>query len=293
MAALRVVLVAEEAAGLQALKLLAAGGHEVVAVLSKSAAAREAERLGVPVADPALVTDASLAARVADADLLINVHSLHIASPEVVAAPRIGSFNLHPGPLPERAGLNAPSWAILEGETRHAVTLHWMESEVDAGALAYVAEFPIEPDDTGLRVSVNCVRNGLPLIERLLADAPDVPREEQDLSRRRWHGPEAPYDGRVPWAEPASRIAALTRAADYSPFPSPWGHPVATLAGRELELVRGSSSGEPADEPPGSIATGCRVAAGDDWLVVEALREGGERADPAQVLPAGARFDPW
>jgi methionyl-tRNA formyltransferase len=291
MAALRVLLVAEEAAGLQALKLLADTEHEVMAVLSRSGAAGEAERLGVPVADPARVTDAAFAARAAEADLLLNIHSLHIAAAEVAAAPRIGGFNLHPGPLPEYAGLNAPSWAILAEETRHAVTLHWMEPEVDAGPIAYAAEFDIEPDDTGLGLSAKCVRQGLPLVGRLLADAPDVPRQEQDLSRRRWHGPGAPYGGRVPWAQPAHRIAALTRAADYSPFPSPWGHPVATIGDRELELVRASSTGEPTGEPPGSIGTGSRVAAGDEWLVVERLRERGKRADVAQVLIPGARFD--
>ena len=67
-------------------------------------------------------------------DLLLNVHSLYlIARRTVVAAPRIGSFNLHPGPLPEYAGLNTPSWAIYNGEREHGVTVHWMEPGVDTG----------------------------------------------------------------------------------------------------------------------------------------------------------------
>ena len=51
-------------------------------------------------------------------DLLLNVHSLYVIHADLVAAPRTGSFNLHPGPLPEYAGLNAPSWAIYHGESR-------------------------------------------------------------------------------------------------------------------------------------------------------------------------------
>src|SRR5919109_2815282 len=138
---LSVVLVAEEAAGLRALRLLDASEHEVVAVLSSSGTG-----FGRPVRDPLAVTDPAFAGELRDVDLLLNVHSLHIAAPAVVAAPRTGSFNLHPGPLPEYAGLNAPSWAIYNGETRHAVTLHWMEPEVDAGPIAYAAELAIEPD---------------------------------------------------------------------------------------------------------------------------------------------------
>jgi methionyl-tRNA formyltransferase len=106
-------------------------------------------------------------------DLLLNVHSLHVATPEVVQGPRVGSFNLHPGPLPDYAGLNAPSWAIYDGRISHAVTLHWMTPEVDAGPIAYSAELPIEPGDTGASLTANCVRHGLPLVGRL-PDLPDV-----------------------------------------------------------------------------------------------------------------------
>ena len=59
---------------------------------------------------------------------------------DVLEAPRIGSFNLHPGPLPEYAGLNAPSWAIYHGEQEHRVTLHWLDAGIDTGPIAYGAE---------------------------------------------------------------------------------------------------------------------------------------------------------
>jgi UDP-4-amino-4-deoxy-L-arabinose formyltransferase/UDP-glucuronic acid dehydrogenase (UDP-4-keto-hexauronic acid decarboxylating) len=296
----RVALVAEEAAGLAALKLLLAAGLPPVMVLSDSPAGRgatvsdEARRLGLSLRDPALVgaPDFGEELREAGLDLLLNVHSLHVAAAETVAAPRLGAFNLHPGPLPEYAGLNAPSWAIYNGETRHAVTLHWMEPEVDAGAVAYAAEVPIEPDDTGLSLSAKCVRAGLPLIERLLADAGrgTVPRAEQDASRRRWYGAGPPHDGRLPWTLSARQIADLVRAADFSPLRSPWGHPGATLDGRELEIVRVTATGEVAYVPPGSIGPDCRVAAADEWLRVERLRVDGRSQDPAEVLEPGARF---
>ena len=245
---LSVLLVAEEAAGLQALKLLDASAHEVVAVLSSSG-----EGFGRAVRDPRAVTDPAFAEELRNVDLLLNVHSLHVAAPEVVEAPRIGSFNLHPGPLPEYAGLNAPSWAIYDGRRQHAVTLHWMAAEVDAGPVAYWAELPIEPDDTGVSLSAKCVRAGLPLVERLLDDARSggIPRHEQDLARRGWHGAEAPHGGRLPWTLPAARAVDLVRAADYSPFESPWGHPTASLAGRPLEFVRLSRTGVTVvDGPP-------------------------------------------
>ena len=68
----------------------------------------------------------------------MNVHSLFLIHPWS-SAPTIGSFNLHPGPLPEYAGLNVPSWAIYEGEKRsHGVTVHWMDEGVDTGPIAWI-----------------------------------------------------------------------------------------------------------------------------------------------------------
>ena len=96
-------------------------------------------------------------------DLLLNVHSLYVIHADLVAAPRTGSFNLHPGPLPEYAGLNAPSWAIYHGESRHTVTVHWMEPGIDTGAIAYETSFEIAEDDTGLSLSARCVREDCPV----------------------------------------------------------------------------------------------------------------------------------
>lgn len=63
---------------------------------------------------------------------------------------RMGSFNLHPGPLPRYAGLNVRSWAIYQDEQTHGVTLHWMEARVDTGPIAFETMFDLSADDSGL-----------------------------------------------------------------------------------------------------------------------------------------------
>jgi methionyl-tRNA formyltransferase len=160
------LLVAEESAGIQVLRALAASPHRVVAAMTApptrgggATVGGVAETLGVPVLPSERVRDAETAdwIRAEGVDLLLNVHSLYLIVGEVVAAPRIGSFNLHPGPLPEYAGLNTPSWAIYNGEPRHGVTVHWMEPEVDTGPIAYSATFDLSESDTGLSVSARCV----------------------------------------------------------------------------------------------------------------------------------------
>src|SRR5262245_55559847 len=128
-AALKVVLIGEESAGAQTPKLLAQSGHRVVGVLSappQRARARAtvwqlAEQMGYRTWPAELVKDQTCAEvlRAEQVELLLNVHSLYLIAPEVLQAPRYGSFNLHPGPLPRYAGLNAVSWAIYRGETSH------------------------------------------------------------------------------------------------------------------------------------------------------------------------------
>nr|MBA2476342.1 hypothetical protein [Actinomycetota bacterium] len=259
---MNVVLVAEESAGIGALRRLSESPHRIVAVLARSeveGAARGASvaglarRLGLPVWPAERVREAALAAtlRAEGVDLLLNVHSLFIIAPEVLEAPTLGSFNLHPGPLPRYAGLNAPSWAIFEGEREHAVSLHWLAAGIDTGPIAYTASFELTESDTGLSASAKCVRHGLPLVSRLLEDAERgaVPRREQDPAGRRYFDARPPYGGTLPWTLTARRAVDLVRAADYRPFRSPWGHPSTLLGAEELRVVQAARTGEPAAQP--------------------------------------------
>ncbi len=141
MRALTVLLAAEEAAGARVLDLVAKSPHRLTGVCTSSPAVEAlSAEAGVPVHDAARVTEAGFAEQ-AGVDLLLNVHSLHIVHPAVLAAPRLGAFNLHPGPLPEYAGLSVPSWAIYNGERSHGVTVHRMEADVDAGDVAFAERF--------------------------------------------------------------------------------------------------------------------------------------------------------
>jgi methionyl-tRNA formyltransferase len=294
---LSVALVAEEGAGAGALRLLAARKQPISVVLTKTpAVASLAAELGLRQLEPALVGDPAFAGWLAEqrVDLLLNVHSVLNPAAEVLAAPRVGSFNMHPGPLPRYAGFNAPSWAIAEGEERHAVTVHWMTPEMDAGPIAYERWFEIAATDTGLRVAIHGVREGIPLLARLLDDAErgTIPKREQEREGGCFHWYEVPHEGRLPWWAGARRVVDLVRAADYSPYPSPWGAFVTDVAGEEVEIVRVSRPREVAGAPPGTVGAprgaAVPVSAGDEWVLVEHARRGGEDLPPPLLLPEGA-----
>lgn len=305
---LSILLVAGESAGVRALRAIHASGHRLVAVL--------AARRGGP-AVTALVADtaAQLGYRVwparrvrepgfADAvrrervDLLLSVRSLHLVHPAVLGAPTLGAYNLHTGPLPRYAGRNVVSWAIYRGETAHGVTLRRMTADVDAGPIAYEATFPVDETASAASVTADCIRHGIPLITRLLADAAHgpghIPAIDQDLSQRELFGPEPPNDGRLVWSSPARRVVDFVRACDFHPFPSPWGPPRATLVGRPIHIARARRTGRPTDAPPGligpAIGPAVSVACGDEWISVDTVVLDGTRRDPAPALHPGHRM---
>jgi methionyl-tRNA formyltransferase len=301
---LRVVVIAEEAAGVQVLRGLAAlpTPPEIVAALTRSSGEgaerpvvhESAQKLGLDIWPSSSVTSPDLATRLrnAEVDLLMNVHSLFLIHPSVLAAPTIGSFNLHPGPLPEYAGLNVPSWAIYEGERSHGVTLHWLDEGIDTGPIAWQERFAVESTDTGLALSGKCVRVGVPLLLRLATvaatDARLIPREQQDLSRRKYFSAGPPAEGRFDWAQPADSILRFVRAADYAPFDSPWGHPRAQLAGVNVGIAKAAATGVAATQPPGTIVelddAGAAVATADELIVVQRLWLDGRYVKPKELL---------
>lgn len=305
---LRIVLIAEEAAGMRVLRMLAELPLDIVAVvtggvdaqLDRAPVREVASRLRHRVWPVRLVKQHDFAEilRAEKVDILLNVHALFVLPRDVVAAPQIGSFNLHPGPLPQYAGLNAPSWAIYHGERTHAVTVHWMDAGIDTGPIAYQARFEMDVEETGLSLSSKCVRAGIPLIRELLEavgmDPAAVPRLPQTNSPRRYYGRAVPHDGWLLWTEPAERIMNFVRACDYLPFTSPWGRPRSVLAGAEIEVLKTARTGTACDAAPGTvgriIGREVLVAAGDEWVLVRRVRAGGTERAAAEVLKAGDRL---
>lgn len=305
---LKVVLAAEESAGMQLLRGLAAEPHQIVGVLARKPANGDtganvwqvASKLGLTTWDAKSVRDPAFAATLAglEPDVLLNVHSLYVIRPEILATARYGGFNLHPGPLPRYAGLNAPSWAIYRSEQRHGVTLHKMDAGIDTGPIAFQTMFDIEPADTALTLSAKCVKAGLPLIYRLieiLADDPNaLTLEPMAPGSIEYFGREVPQEGLLSWQAAAADILNFIRACDYYPFPSPWGHPVATFGEKTVGMVKAEASGRPASAPPGTISAregaNVEIACADETILVSHVQIDDRYVPAGEVLQPGQRL---
>jgi methionyl-tRNA formyltransferase len=305
---LNVVLAGEEGAGAAMLKALAESGHRVVAVLTTEPQPGRvgavpwnlARRFGYRTLPARCVRDAGFGEelRREAVDLLLNVHSLYVVNAEVLESVRIGCFNVHPGPLPRYAGLNAPCWAIYRGEPEHGVTVHWMEAGIDTGLIAYQALFPITSDDTGFSLSARCASQGLALMRKVVevaaADPAALPRTEQDPARREYFGRGIPDEGVIDWSRAARQVYDAVRAAYFHPFPSPWGVFKTSLEAAPIGVAKLALTEEESGDLPGTVRRRddgtVLVACGDRYVRVLQLLVQGKYVDPAGALPGGARL---
>lgn len=299
---MRIVLVAEEAAGLHTLRTLLMPGLELMVFTSPSEGTAASPIWKIAEESGHLCHPANLLGQAETEeelqswapDILLNVHSLQILHEAVLAIPRLGSFNLHPGKLPEYAGLNTVSWAILRGEHSHAVTLHRMTGRIDAGEIVFQESFPIEENETAFLLYGKCVRRGVPLIQKLIElirNGQDIPVQSQDLSRRAYFGRKAPNGGLIDWKSGSSAILRLLRACDYGPFTSPWGKAWTTRGDERVELLSatqgdpcpGIEPGRVSNTADGTIA----IATSDFWLLPARIGISGKTALAKEKLAAG------
>jgi len=206
-------------------------------------------------------------------DWLFSVNSTLILSREVLDTARRGALNMHPGRLPDYAGLHTHQWAIRNDEKRFAATLHWMEAGVDTGPVAYVQEIEISPRDTGLSLFMKCLNAGTAVTVRAIneiARGQVPPRMPQDLSRRRLYRHRDALDGKIDWNAGSRSVHDFVRAANYGPFKSPTYVPETTIRGRVFFVQRTEVTDESGGAAGGIIQIlpdGILVSCGDGCCV--------------------------
>jgi len=158
-------------------------------------------------------------------DFLISVTNLKMLPAELLTRPARLAINFHDGPLPRYAGLNAPVWALINGETNHGVAWHVMTPEVDAGDILVSRVVPIAVDDTAFTLNARCYESALTAFEELLERIGQghLQFTAQDTTLRTYFGrhlrPAA--WAVIDWQRPARELDRLVRALDFGPYPNP------------------------------------------------------------------------
>ncbi len=263
-------------------------GHRIAAVVTREARVAEwAAGRGLPVLAPG----AGLPDRTANltVDWVLSIANLSLVPDAVLARATQGGVNFHDGPLPGYAGLNAPVWALLAGESRHAITWHLMTAGIDEGEALATRDIDIAPDDTAFTLNARCFDaavDSFPQVITALA-AGGHPRHPQGAGPRHvYRRADRPAAAaRLDFTQPAEVVARMVRALDHSGYRNPLSLPKIDAAGRVLAVTMAEV------EPGQAAAPGTVLEATQAGLVVAcasgAVRLAGLRAvDGTAICPS-------
>lgn len=258
------LLIGNETLTRQCGDVLLAHGHRIAAVVTRSADVRKwAEGCGLRVEGHG--PDLADRLQGVAVDWLLSVANLTVIPAGVLALASKGAVNFHDGPLPRYAGLNAPVWAIWNGEAQHGISWHLIAGGIDEGDVLEQRLFDIAANDTALTLNTRCFEAAMDSFPWLLAqlESGNLRRQPQDLTQRslylRSDRPAAM--GRLDFTLPAEVLARQVRALDHGRYWNPLTTAKIATASRVLNV--GS-----AEVVAGSGAAGQVLRADDEGLVV-------------------------
>lgn len=79
------------------------------------------------------------------------------------------ALNYHDSLLPQYAGVNSTTWAIINDEKQHGVSLHVISDGIDEGDIVGQVPIVIEPNETALSLNLKCSEALLVLFKKTLS----------------------------------------------------------------------------------------------------------------------------
>jgi natural product biosynthesis luciferase-like monooxygenase protein len=259
-------IIGESTLPLQCAEILLERGHTICGMISADPQiARWTEERGIARFAPS--DDLTAVLSRSPFDYLFSINNQSILDPLLLSLARQGAVNFHNGPLPRYAGLNAPAWALLNGETDFGVTWHVMVEGPDTGDILIQRPVAIAPDDTMLTLNIECYEAGIAAFRELVAKlaAGTVRPRKQDLTQRTYFGRNRrpPAGCILRWDRPADELSSLVRALHFGPYANPLGTPKALIGGMPIavgELEVGPASGAAPGTITGIAPESLRVA---------------------------------
>lgn len=293
--ALSCVLVGDESLLAQCAEVLREHGHTIAAIVTETAAISSyAAKHGIPVVGWSDSLTAELGGLAFD--WLFSAANLRIIPDAVWQQAKRGAVNFHDGPLPRYAGLNAPAWAIIEGQTRHGVAWHSIATEIDTGQIYASQQFDIATDETALTLNSKCFEAGIATFTSMLQqiEAGTLRGEDQDFTQRSYYErTRRPANAAtLRFDQPAEALSRLVRGLNFGAgYANPLVTPKLRAASGLYEVMGLTILPDTSSSRPGTVLAvsieGVLVATADHPVLVTGRRVGDGAALAANVA-AGA-----
>jgi len=242
----RIAVAATAPFGADVLERLA-GRHDVALLLTRpdrprgrgrkvapTAAKEVAERLGIPVAQPARL----------DRDVELPAETVVVAAYGLLVPDELLEralwLNVHPSLLPRWRGAAPVERALMAGDARTGVTIHRTTPELDAGPIAAQEAFDVDPAEDAGSVYERSAELAARLLDGVLAGPQFTPQSAEGVTYAEKIGP---ADRELELSRPASELVDRVRAL------SPHIGARAVLDGRPLIVWRARTGGDGSFEP--------------------------------------------
>jgi methionyl-tRNA formyltransferase len=286
------------------LRALAAAGHSILAVVTRTdkpagrgkvltppAVKLAAGELGLPVLQPKRVRDPEFVStlRSYGPEAIVVAAYGQILPKEILALPPNGCINIHASLLPAYRGAAPINWAILRAERETGITIMQMDEGMDTGAVFLQERIPIDPADTAGSLAEKLSVLGAKMIVTALPliGSGKLPPVQQDHARATPAPPLKKEDGRIDWARTAGEIHDRVRGL------APWPGAYTFLDGRLIKLI-GTEVREGRGEPAlirRSEDGALEVGTGNGLLRVLSLQPEGKKPMTAAEFLRGHRLE--
>ena len=277
-------------------------GHEIVLIGTCKAAPeytvneedfkKKADELRVPFFNDSRINSQPIAdlLRSVKADIAVSVNWLTLISQAVLDIFPYGILNAHCGYLPRYKGNACPNWAIIKGEKQFAISIHFMQEELDSGDIV-IKEYHAIDAETTITDIYEIIEYAVP---RLFCKAIDniqngdrgLPQsKDPELTLRCY--PRLPQDSIIDWKWTCERILKVIRATRF-PFSGAY-----TFYGDiKLHIMDGKKK---AYDSPCHVCEGqvirvdrhsgsVEIAAGDGAVVIDSVYIEGEKIAASKIL---------
>jgi methionyl-tRNA formyltransferase len=259
--------------------------------LTPSSVKARALELGLAIAQPTSLRDASPVTSRPRPDLLVVIAYGLLLPAELLAWPRRGCINLHASLLPRWRGAAPVQHALLAGDTQTGISVMQMDAGLDTGPVLMERRTPIgaretagELQDRLATLAAEALTEALPSV--LAGTAAAIPQRAELATP----APKiAKADARIDWRLPALTLERRVRA--FNPWPVCEG----LLAdGRRLRVFAATALDRRHGAPPGAILAAARggieVATGGGVLRLDKVQPPGGRVMEAAAYLAAHRL---
>lgn len=291
---MRLVFMGTPEFAVPALDALVEAGHEIAAVycqpprpagrgkaLQPSPVHKRAEALRLEVRTPISLRDPDAQARFAGLDTdaaVVAAYGLILPKP-ILAAPRLGCFNIHASLLPRWRGAAPIHRAILAGDAVTGVTIMDMEAGLDTGPMRATADVPIERKRAG-ELTAELAAKGAALMVKVLGQLSNYPPQPQPDEGVTYATKIEKAEARLDFAQGA--VAAERQVRAFNPAPGAFFE----LNSERVRVL--AAEVEPAPGEAGLVLDGrLLIGCGDDALRPLWVQRAGRGAMSTEELLRG------